>query len=258
MLGSMTSEWTSRIGAAWERLPGQGWRRGFSRYAPVAASVAVNGAILLALTAAASSTRDLTPAPITLELVSSLVPRPDAVMPPPPKQRSLSPPRPRSTAPIAPPGPLTAPPLTLPNAAQGAEPGVETIPADIGAISPVIPRGLQKFLEADPCIDANTRKLHPECKSTLRAATDAIPERQARAARADRLVTMAKELGVYDNCQSSHMGCASPSDRTLAGAAIARATTRGRSPMGAGGPTGMPGPELRRPNGYHVDPGFGD
>jgi hypothetical protein len=146
----------------------------------------------------------------------------------------------------------------LPDAARGAEPGVETIPADIGTTSPAVPKGLQKFLEADPCIDANTRKLHPECKSTLRAATDAIPDRQARAERADRLVAMAKDLGVYNNCQSSHLGCAAPSNRTLGGATAARGATGTRTPMGAGGPSGMPGPDMVRENGYHVDPGFGD
>lgn len=256
MLGSMTSDWTSRIGAAWERLPGEGWRRGFSRYAPIVASVALNGGLLLALTAFASGTGRVSPTPVTLELVSDM-PRPSVLMPPPPKPKSATPQRPHPAAPAAPPGAVTAPNLTLPDAATGDEPGVETIPADIGTTSPAVPKGLQKFLEADPCIDVNTRKLHAECKSTLRAATDAIPDRQARAERADRLVQTAKELGVYNTCQSSHMGCAAPSDRTLAGAAIARGTTRGRSPMGAGGPTGMPGPELQRPNSYHVDPGFG-
>ena len=258
MPGLTASHWTSRIGAAWDALPDERVRKS----ATIGVSLAINAILVLALTAFASNGGKLPGMqPITLELVSSVVPKVPTALPTPPAPAPApkpATPRPRAAAPAAPSTGPAAPALTLPDAAKGNEPGVETIPAIVGPTSPAVPKGLQRYLEADPCVDPGKRKLHPECKSDLRAATDAIPERQARADRADRLVEVAKDLGVYNNCQSSHLGCAAPPNRTLTGAAVPHGSMGQNNPMGAGGPTGMPRTDMVRENGYHVDPGFGD
>lgn len=258
MLGSIASDWTLRIGDAWDRVPDGRGRRA----ALVAASVVINLGLLLALTASASGGGALPPKPIMLTIVSGDVPRAAAVLPPPPQQvlpkpAPAAPSSPRTRAPTVSPGAETAPPLTLP-ASPGDAPGVETIPADIGTTSPVVPKGLQRYLQADPCIDAATRKLHPECKSTYKAATDALSDRDARADRAERVLAMEKDLGLHNDCGSTHLGCAAPPDKTLAGAVIPRGQVDGRNPMSANGQSGIGQSALQRPNAYHVDPGFGD
>lgn len=246
--GDVIAEWLAR---AQERP----WSRPVGRYGPAAASLAVNVLLVSFGLSTVFHSAELAPNPIALTLVTSPVTPPSPVAAPKSAPPRAATPRPQAPATRSAP---TSDPLTLPSAAPASEPGVETVPAIPGVASPAVPKGLLPYLNVDPCADAAARKRNPKCGSIWAERRDAIPERQWREERAMRVKEMARELGVYNDCGSVHLGCAPAPDRTLAGAAIARGTTGSRSPMSAGGPSGISAAPMQHRNSYHVDPGFGD
>jgi hypothetical protein len=252
------SELGARIGAIWERLPG-GPREIVRRRGPALASVGINVALALALTAFASSRAPPTPPrDIKLTVVSVAPPKPSApadMTPPPPPEQQKPALKPQSDLPSAP----GAAPAELPTepAKKTDDNGAEILPLDYGTLrtdSLPVPAGLKPLLGRNPCDEADARKRDPRCKSLWRENTEnEVSLAQADAFRAKRAEDMFYDFRT-NNCQSSHLGCSATPDKTLIGT---RRVTR-NSGMGPGGPTGYDQPELQKPNAYHVDPGFGD
>jgi hypothetical protein len=219
----------------------------------VAAAIAINLTVVLALDAFASDAEPAEARVIEVALVSEPLP-PDLPPPPPPRQPVL-PRRQPNSAPARPSGPPVAqPPSTLrpQQPTTGSERGTEIDPSDFGI--PGMVTSIPANMRGNACADPDPRRRPATCGPNWREATNGFDEREAREWRAARVEEMQRDLGLYNNCQSSHLGCAPTPDQTLIG--TSRVTRR--NGMGPGGPAGYDQPELRKPNAYHVDPGFGD
>lgn len=233
------------------RIAGWASWAGWRRIAPFAASVLVNGAIVIAVTSLAAGGMEPVrrPAAISVTLVPDTLPT--RAQPPAPAPQPAPPAVHREASRKA--EPLT--PQTSPGVSS-AEPDGEVYvgPPDATAqVGP--PLGLRSLLEKDPC-NSVAERMRNEC--SLKWAKLMAQGEYVQAPTREQLKRMYPGFGEEPSCGSSHMGCIKAGERWTSLNGTHAVGRRNGAMTNRLGSINENLDRLGPKNEYQRDPGFGD